>query len=88
MRSAGIFFGEAVEEYDIKAAVLFNFKKFVERPSSSLSRGNFSIGIFGDDPFGHVIDDVINKAAAAAKGFSVSAKLLSFAKISDKVRNK
>jgi YfiR/HmsC-like len=50
-------FAQSVEEYDVKAAFLFNFTKFIEWPPSDRSSGNFIIGIFGDDPFGHVIDE-------------------------------
>lgn len=163
---AGNVFGQSVEEYALKAAFLYNFTKFVEWPPASMAGKTFTIGIFGDDPFGHVIDDVtrgktvsgreirirrlkepaearecnivfvsstdrkkiqelldatngpavltvgenrefliqggiihfsieanhvgivINKAAAAARGLTVSAKLLSLAKIYDKATEK
>ena len=45
-------------EYQLKAAFLFNFAKFIEWPASTFStpQAPFSICIFGDDPFGPVID--------------------------------
>ena len=44
----------AESEYDVKAAYLFKFTKFVEWPSSAFSSGDarFVIGIVGRDPFG------------------------------------
>jgi hypothetical protein len=44
----------AESEYDVKAAYLFKFTKFVEWPSSAFSNPDapFVIGIVGRDPFG------------------------------------
>jgi len=41
-------------EYEVKAAFLFNFTKFVEWPDSTFSgpQAPIVIGIIGDDPFG------------------------------------
>lgn len=41
-------------EYDVKAAFLFNFTKFVEWPQGSFedSQAPIVLGIVGDDPFG------------------------------------
>jgi hypothetical protein len=49
-------FGQTVDEYEVKAAFLYNFTKFVEWPSSKGS-SDFVIGIFGDDPFGTALED-------------------------------
>jgi hypothetical protein len=48
-------------EYEVKAAFLFNFAKFVQWPSASFSgpQSDFDICLFGDDPFGKSIDDVL-----------------------------
>jgi hypothetical protein len=45
---------DQAEEYDVKAAFLFNFTKFVEWPEGSFndSSSPIVIGIIGDDPFG------------------------------------
>jgi hypothetical protein len=42
------------DEYDVKAALLFNFTKFVEWPQDSFqdAAAPIVIGIIGDDPFG------------------------------------
>ena len=49
-------------EYRVKAAFLLNFTKFVEWPPASFAndRSPVSICILGDDPFGPVIDAVVN----------------------------
>lgn len=49
------------QEYQIKAAFLFNFGKFVEWPASAsdVTTGNFVIGIYGSDPFGDDIDQLM-----------------------------
>ncbi|MGH9717090.1 MAG: YfiR family protein [Candidatus Acidiferrales bacterium] len=48
-------------EYQLKAAFLFNFAKFVDWPRSSFASPNapFSICILGADPFGQTIDDTL-----------------------------
>jgi len=45
-------------EYDIKAAFLYNFAKFVEWPQTVLQKNpdTFVIGIIGEDPFGSDLD--------------------------------
>lgn len=51
---------ETASEYDVKAAFLYNFAKFIQWPASS-SNGDdpIAICIFGDDPFGRDIDAII-----------------------------
>jgi len=48
-------------EYDVKAAFLFNFVKFVEWPADAFAgeRAPVTICVFGKDPFGRVLDSVI-----------------------------
>lgn len=51
-----------IEEYHVKAVFLFNLAHFViwpAFPSTTSSPPPFSIGIFGEDPFGQVLDSVI-----------------------------
>lgn len=45
-------------EYQVKAAFLFNFLKFIEWPSASGS-APWVIGVLGHDPFGEVLDGTI-----------------------------
>ena len=48
-------------EYDVKAAFLLNFTKFVEWPAESFGDSNspISICILGKDPFGRTLDDIV-----------------------------
>lgn len=52
---------KTASEYEIKAAFLYNFAKFVEWPPSSFtdSKQPFNICVLGADPFGHSLDDVV-----------------------------
>lgn len=49
-------------EYQIKAAFLFNFTRFIHWPATSYASPDapFVIGIVGNDPFGTYLDDLIN----------------------------
>lgn len=49
-------------EYQLKAAFLFNFAKFVQWPPNSFPnpQSEFGICVLGDDPFGRSIDDVLH----------------------------
>ena len=42
----------AASEYEVKAAFLYNFAKFVEWPVEALPTRPLHVGILGDDPFG------------------------------------
>jgi YfiR/HmsC-like len=46
-------------EYQVKAAFLLNFAKFVDWPAGSFAspESPFLICVIGGDPFGHVLDD-------------------------------
>jgi len=52
---------EAPTEYQVKAAYLFNFLKFVEWPGDPLAdtHGHWVIGIVGDNPFGDELTQII-----------------------------
>lgn len=45
-------------EYEVKAAYLYNFAKFVEWPAAA-KRDVFVIGVLGRDPFGPVLDHAV-----------------------------
>jgi len=53
----------SVDEYQVKAAFLFNFAKFVEWPSEAFSDPNapLVITVFGDDPFNGSLEAVKGK---------------------------
>ncbi len=48
-------------EYQVKAAFLFNFAKFVGWPSHAFPNANtpLVIGVLGRDPFGSYLDDIV-----------------------------
>lgn len=52
---------EAPGEYQLKAAFLFNFAKFIDWPATSFAtpQSPFTICILGTDPFGHAMDDAL-----------------------------
>ena len=51
--AGGAAFAALPTDYDVKAAYLYNFAKFVEWPASSFEKsgGRFVIGVVGEDPF-------------------------------------
>jgi len=53
--------GASPTEYEVKAAFLFNFAQFIEWPAKAFASTNapFVIGVLGDDPFGHVLNQTV-----------------------------
>ena len=49
------------KEYQLKAAFIYNFTRFVEWPSDSFGSENspLIIGVLGEDPFGTYIDELV-----------------------------
>ncbi len=69
-------------EYQLKAAFLFNFAKFIDWPPASFSspQAPFVVCILGPDPFGHAMDEVfrgqmIDNRPVAIKRFKEVAQL-------------
>jgi uncharacterized protein DUF4154 len=60
-------------EYDVKAAFLFNFTKFVEWPDNSFddARAPIVIGIIGDDPFGGSLAQIITGQKAQGRSIVI-----------------
>jgi hypothetical protein len=60
--------GEGVDlgEYELKAAFLFNFAKFIQWPAETFPDAEtpLVIGVLGDDPFGAVLDSLVNRQSA------------------------
>lgn len=51
---------QTLSEYDVEAAYLYNFGKFVRWPAGALAGANsFDICILGQDPFGGTLDRLI-----------------------------
>jgi hypothetical protein len=64
-----IIAAQSADEYEIKAAFLYNFTKFVEWPHNDSD--TFDICILGDDPFGSTIDQLVKGKTANGKKIEV-----------------
>lgn len=60
-------------EYQLKAAFLFNFAKFIDWPPASFTgpQANFSICILGSDPFGRSMDELLEGKTIAERHVSI-----------------
>jgi len=65
--------GQIATEYQVKAAFLFNFAKFVEWPPSSFSDASapLRICVFGRDPFGQGLRDIVNEKTVNGRKLEV-----------------
>ena len=59
--------GEAAREYDIKAAFLYNFVKYVTLPPRPASGATITVGILGTDSSGGAFDYSINGKTVGGK---------------------
>lgn len=72
--AAGNLHAETVaDEYQVKAAFLFNFAKFVEWPQFAFKGPDdpIAICVLGRDPFGTALEDVVRNKSVANRGFVV-----------------
>src|SRR6202165_5378159 len=73
--SAGAQAGDASEssEYLIKAGFIYNFAKFVEWPSGAFAEPDspIVIGVLGTDPFGTILDRIVEDKKIGSRGFVV-----------------
>jgi hypothetical protein len=60
-------------EYLIKAGFIFNFAKFVDWPPATFAQPDspIVIGILGTDPFGAIIDQIVQDKKIGGRGFVV-----------------
>jgi YfiR/HmsC-like len=64
--------GESPLEYQVKAAYLYNFAKFVDWPATSADAGKpFVIGVLGRDPFGRVLDETVEGKTVRGRAVAV-----------------
>lgn len=65
-------------EYDVKAAFLYNFGKFIEWPDGAFASANapLLIGVYGDNPFGNRLAIVVR--GKTINGHPVVARQVSF----------
>ena len=71
--ASGICRAQAFNEYQVKAAFLYTFAKFVEWSPQSLSGGSAAITIcvLGEDPFGAFLDDAVRGKTVADRPLAV-----------------
>jgi hypothetical protein len=60
-------------EYQVKAAFLLNFTRFVEWPETAFADANapFTVCILGEDPFGSVLDRLVEGQSAGGRKLEV-----------------
>jgi hypothetical protein len=65
--------GSDSSEYLIKAGFIFNFAKFVEWPTTAFAQADspIVIGVLGTDPFGNIIDRIVEDKRVGSRGFVV-----------------
>jgi YfiR/HmsC-like len=56
------------DEYQVKAAFIYNFAKFIAWPDAP---GPLVIGVVGEDPFGEVLDNAVRGKTAAGRPIKV-----------------
>ncbi|HUK57192.1 MAG TPA: YfiR family protein [Nitrospiria bacterium] len=67
-------------EYQVKAAFIYNFSKFVEWPTETLSGDKpFVIGVLGRDPFDNALDETVSGKTVQEKKIAVKR----FSKVED-----
>jgi len=65
--------GPVPEEYQVKAAFLFNFAKFVEWPQDAFKGADdpIAICVLGQNPFGSALEDVVRNKTVVNRAFVV-----------------
>lgn len=63
----------AAEEYEVKAAFLLDFTKFVAWPPDAFAgpRSPLAICVLGDDPFGNALDEMVKGEAVSGHAVTV-----------------
>src|SRR2546423_112249 len=72
----------APSEYELKAAFLYNFAKFVEWPSTAFpdAAAPFIIGLIGGDPFGEALETTVKNKSINGHAFLIK-KIRSFSEL-------
>jgi len=65
---------EGPGEYDVKAAFLYNFTRFIEWPPEAFrdARAPLTLCVVGKDPFGEVLDDVVQGESVGGRELEVA----------------
>ncbi len=70
--AAGAVRAGAPTEYEVKAAFLYNFARFVEWPAESRPPGaTFVVAVLGQDPFGPALDEVFRNKSVDGRRVEV-----------------
>ena len=71
--ASGICLAQAFNEYQVKAAFLYTFAKFVEWPPQAFSKptAEIAICVLGDDPFGNYLDDAVRNKTVSDRRLAV-----------------
>jgi hypothetical protein len=64
---------QALNEYHVKAAFLYNFAKFVEWPAQSFKSSSdpIAICVLGENPFGDSLNDTVGAKAVGGRSFAI-----------------
>lgn len=70
---ASLVQAEVSKEYQVKAAFLYNFTKFVEWPSQRFTDATAPIvvGILGQNPFGHELENIVRNRTVNGRSIVV-----------------
>lgn len=62
-----------LDEYQVKAAFLYNFAKFVEWPSAAFKSPEepIVICVLGQNPFGSALEEIVNGKKVGERGFRI-----------------
>jgi len=64
---------QAIDEYQVKAAFVYNFAKFVEWPPHTFKTGSdpISICVLGPNPFGRSLEEAVSDKSIEGRAFVV-----------------
>ena len=67
-------FGQTIDEYQVKAAFIYNFAKFVDWPPQTFKtdKDPIRICVLGHDPFGHALADAVNGKTVFGRAFVIA----------------
>ncbi len=63
----GVAFADRPSEYQVKAAYLYNFGKFVNWPADAGATSEFDVCVLGSDPFGALLDATVSDSTINGK---------------------
>jgi len=64
---------QTLSEYQVKAAFLFNFTKFLDWPANAFrsAQSGIAICLIGEDPFGKTLDELVKGQNVGGRNFTV-----------------